>query len=77
VQLEGLTVVGLITSLLLLNTEQSDPLCGGAGSGRCFLHLPPNSGESVPPGRGTSTVRFLLPHQELYASEICISYLSV
>jgi hypothetical protein len=69
--------LGLISRLLLLSARQSDPLGGGAGSGRYFLHSLQNSGQSGPLGGGTSCGRFLLPRQELDACEILISYLSV
>jgi len=73
---ELLAVLGLLSSLLLPSARQSYALSGGAGCGRCFLHLLLNAGQSDPLSRGAGCGRFLFPRQELHAGEIVISYLS-
>jgi len=46
------------------NARQTDPLGGGAGSGRCFLHLLPNAGQSdaLSGGAGCGGFLHLLPN---------------
>jgi len=60
---------------VLPNAGRSDSLGRGAGCGY-FLHLLPNVGQSDPFGGGATYRRFLLPHQQLNASEMWISSIS-